>query len=81
MSRSKKKNKNPPRASPESQPVTRSWFAVLNNPADHGYTGDSQEVCNRLRDEWIEGGEHRTGRMGLLYQRGRTASCTHGSGR
>ena len=61
MSRSKKKNKNPPRASPESQPVTRSWFAVLNNPADHGYTGDSQEVCNRLRDEWIEGGEHRTG--------------------
>lgn len=64
MSRSKakrQKNKNPPRASPQNQPVTRSWFAVLNNPADHGYTGIPQEVCNQLRDEWIEGGEHRTG--------------------
>lgn len=61
MSRSKKKNKNPPRASPESQPVTRSWFAVLNHPEDRGYTGTPQEICERLRDEWIEGGEHRTG--------------------
>lgn len=23
--------------------------------------GTPQEICERLRDEWIEGGEHRTG--------------------
>lgn len=38
-----------------------SWFCVFNNPADHGYTGTPEEVCNRLRDEWIEGSETRTG--------------------
>ena len=34
--------------------VSRSWFAVLNNPMDHGYDGTPQEVCDRLRDEWIQ---------------------------
>ena len=32
--------------------ISKSWFAVLNNPADHGYTGTPAEVCNRLREEW-----------------------------
>ena len=41
--------------------VTRSWFAVLNNPAEHGYAGTPEEVCSRLRDEWLIGGTERTG--------------------
>lgn len=41
--------------------VTKSWFAVLNNPAEHGYMGTPEEVCYRLRDEWLAGGADRTG--------------------
>ena len=41
--------------------VTKSWFAVLNNPAEHGYAGTPEEVCSRLRDEWLIGGADRTG--------------------
>jgi len=32
--------------------ASRSWFCVFNNPAEHGYEGTPEEVCNRLRDEW-----------------------------
>ncbi len=32
--------------------ASRSWFAVFNNPADHGYPGEPNEVCNRLMTEW-----------------------------
>ena len=32
--------------------VSRSWFCVFNNPADHGYNGTPEQVCNQLRDEW-----------------------------
>ena len=32
---------------------SKSWFCVFNNPADHGYPGDPERVCERLRDEWI----------------------------
>lgn len=35
-----------------SDVTSRSWFAVFNNPAEHGYPGTPQEVCDRLRDEW-----------------------------
>ncbi len=41
--------------------ISRSWFAVLNNPAQHGYTGTPQEVCEQLRDEWAAAGPNRTG--------------------
>lgn len=41
--------------------TSKSWFAVFNNPAEHGYTGTPQEVCERLRDEWIGDSETRTG--------------------
>lgn len=44
-----------------SQDVTLSWFVVLNNPSGHGYTGTPQEVCERLRDEWIQDSTTRTG--------------------
>lgn len=41
--------------------VTRSWFCVFNNPAEHGYEGTPQEVCEKLRDEWITNEPSRTG--------------------
>lgn len=33
--------------------VSQSWFAVFNNPAEHGYEGTPEEVCERLKNEWI----------------------------
>lgn len=44
-----------------AQEVSKSWFAVFNNPADHGYEGTPQEVCERLRDEWIVDSTTRSG--------------------
>lgn len=44
-----------------SDGVSRSWFCVFNNPADHGYTGTPQEICEKLRDEWIKDSETRSG--------------------
>ena len=41
--------------------TSKSWFCVFNNPADHGYTGEPEEICNQLRDEWISGSETRSG--------------------
>jgi hypothetical protein len=41
--------------------VSKSWFCVFNNPAEHGYEGEPEEVCNRLRDEWCSGSETRSG--------------------
>ena len=41
--------------------VSYSWFCVFNNPAEHGYEGSPQDVCHRLRDDWIEASESRTG--------------------
>lgn len=40
---------------------SRSWFAVFNNPAEHGYEGTPEEVCLKLRDEWIADNPTRTG--------------------
>lgn len=44
-----------------AEDVTRSWFAVFNNPAEHGYSGTPQEICERLRDEWVGNSSTRTG--------------------
>lgn len=41
--------------------VTKSWFATFANPVDHGYPGTPQEVCERLRDEWIGDSTTRSG--------------------
>lgn len=41
--------------------VSKSWFVVMNHPADHGYDGDPETVCARLRDEWIGESITRTG--------------------
>lgn len=41
--------------------VSKSWFAVFNNPEDHGYTGSPEEICEKLRDEWVGSSTTRTG--------------------
>ena len=41
--------------------VSKSWFITFNNPAEHGYSGSPEEVCNRLKDEWIKDSETRSG--------------------
>lgn len=41
--------------------VSKSWFVVFNNPAEHGYEGTSEEVCMRLREEWISDSPSRSG--------------------
>lgn len=41
--------------------ISKSWFCVFNNPDDHGYSGSPQEVIERLRDEWIEESDTRSG--------------------
>ena len=41
--------------------TSRSWFAVFNNPQDHGYDGKPIEVLERLKNEWIENNPTRTG--------------------
>lgn len=41
--------------------VSKSWFCVFNNPVDHGYDGTPEEICNKLRDEWINGSNTRSG--------------------
>ena len=43
------------------QDVARSWFAVLNHPEEHGYNGTPQEICEKLRDEWIGDSTTRSG--------------------
>ncbi|MEY8338650.1 hypothetical protein AALB16_11635 [Lachnospiraceae bacterium 62-35] len=40
--------------------VSKSWFAVFNNPQDHGYPGEPHEVVDRLIDEWISGSPTRS---------------------
>ena len=44
-----------------SNESSNSWFCVFNNPSDHDYTGSPEEVCNRLRDEWIKDSDTRSG--------------------
>lgn len=44
-----------------SDSVSRSWFCVFNNPAEHGYEGSPQEVCEKLRDEWVTNEPSRSG--------------------
>lgn len=45
--------------------VSKSWFAVFNNPQDHGYDGEPQDVLKRLVQRWIEG--HPTRSCAMTY--------------
>jgi len=44
--------------------VSKTWFAVLNNPADHGYPGTPEEVCKQLMEEWVGDSKTRSGWWG-----------------
>lgn len=41
--------------------VTRSWFSVFNNPAEHGYPGEPEIVCNALMEDWVKDSTTRSG--------------------
>ena len=32
--------------------ISKTWFAVFNNPHLHGYVGKAEEILQKLRDEW-----------------------------
>lgn len=38
----------------------RSWFCVLNNPEEHGFTGTPEEIAEKIAEKWIEGNPQRT---------------------
>lgn len=40
---------------------SRSWFAVFDNPADHGYDGEPHEICEKLKNEWVGDSATRSG--------------------
>lgn len=37
-----------------SDTVSKSWFAVFNNPEEHGYVGTPEEIVEILKNEWIK---------------------------
>lgn len=41
--------------------VSRSWFAVLNNPEEHGFSGTPQEICQSVLDIWTAQNVFNTG--------------------
>lgn len=41
--------------------VSKSWFCVFNNPENHGYNGTPEEICEQLKNEWIDDNPTRTG--------------------
>lgn len=40
--------------------VSKSWFAVFNNPKEHGYIGEPNEIVDKLIEEWIKDNPTRT---------------------
>ena len=44
-----------------SDSISKSWFLTLGNPQEHGYTGTPEEICYKMRDEWIGNSETRVG--------------------
>ena len=44
--------------------ISRSWFAVLNNPKEHGYSGTPEEIIEQLKFEWINDNSLRKGWWG-----------------
>ncbi|HOP10843.1 MAG TPA: hypothetical protein PK629_05070 [Oscillospiraceae bacterium] len=43
-----------------SDTISKSWFCVFNNPVEHGYTGEAEEVAKRIVNEWCDGNPSRT---------------------
>lgn len=40
--------------------VSRSWFAVGNNPEEHGFKGSPEEICKAVVDMWCNCSDTRT---------------------
>jgi len=38
-----------------SDEVSKSWFCVFNNPEEHGFDFDPQEICDRVVNLWVDG--------------------------
>lgn len=45
--------------------VSKSWFCVFNNPEEHGYEGEPQEICDKIVDAWID--NHPTRTCAVIY--------------
>ena len=44
-----------------SDTMSKSWFITFNNPEEHGYNGTPEEVCSKMRDEFIGESETKSG--------------------
>ena len=44
----------------ENDVRARSWFCVLNNPADHGFSGTPDEIAEQMKERWITDNPQRT---------------------
>lgn len=44
----------------ENDVRARSWFCVLNNPADHGFSGAPDEIAEQMKERWIVDNPQRT---------------------
>ena len=44
----------------ENDVRARSWFCVLNNPADHGFSGTPDEIAEQMKERWISDNPQRT---------------------
>lgn len=49
-----------------SNEVSKSWFCVLNNPTNHGYSGTPAEIVDRILNEWVND-EHPTRTAAATY--------------
>jgi hypothetical protein len=43
-----------------SESVSKSWFCVFNNPAEHNYPGEPRDVVERVIADWCEDEPTRT---------------------
>ncbi len=44
-----------------SDSVSKSWFCVFNNPEEHGYSGNPEQIIETLKEEWVSGHPTRSG--------------------
>lgn len=38
----------------------RSWFCVFNNPEEHGFSGEPEQIAEQMAERWIDGNPQRT---------------------
>lgn len=40
--------------------VSKSWFCVMNNPLEHGYSGEPSDIAEKIADDWCKNDPTRT---------------------